>query len=925
MKYLKLTVLAILLQQANLFSQQINLKETRVDDRGKIMFAVPANSLSTNPENERLLLQTIVSSEKRLTFHLARTISDNKYQHKYYTFSFLNLEIVGADYVVHTANTKILFANGNLPDLNDSGYLTNPRITLDQAQSLLYDHLSEVNKKAGSEKNLIKEVSNKGLVWFYRQYQLLLAYKVEVKSANPLESGIYFIDAASGNQLGFYPDVCSGHNEKSKPPNAAGNAQTLYSGVQNFITDDNFNGGFRLRQVRNGVNILTLNAGNQIDPETIVNTATDFFDNDNNWQAAEHGVDRYATDVHWATQNVIDYWQQIHNRNSIDGNGAAARGYVHTFMPQFNNVNAFWARIEHAMFYADGNAGIGPIAAFDVVAHEFGHGVCQFTSDLIPGTAESGALNEGFSDIWGAAIEAFAAPNKQRWLIGEDIFAGSLRNIENPNDPFTFEGSHPDTFLGDFWDPGGEPHNNSTVLSHWFFLLSEGGTGTNDLGNNFIVAAIGMNDASRIVYLTEQLLNSNANYAMARTMSVQAAITLFGGNSCQVRAVENAWFAVGVGNASNVQPVFTSNITGPSSICGTVDFFIDAFPTGSTITWLSSNNTIMNIIGSGVSNVTVFGSGTGTATLTATITPPQLSCYAQYNVTKQVSIQPQFTGNEEIIDNNTPGNAYCINSFFNASVTAVPTATNYQWTTSNNLQISFGNGTSSVLVNATGGGWATLTATIVTPCGNRVVSHDYYIGSVFASKVDPPFDLVSIDCHTGAAVIQADTYGAPTIYYWTITEYSDKNVLLSTSNFTTTSNILNLTANPQTTHGTICLSIDVNGCGISIPFCYNFSLPCPGGHRINKSANQLEQQLLKGSELTLYPNPVKDLIVLQLAEIPISSVSLEIFDAAGRLIKKQIYTAGKNILRVPVDFSDGVYFVRVRYDNKSFTKKFIKQ
>jgi len=333
----------------------------------------------------------------------------------------------------------------------------------------------------------------------------------------------------------------------------------------------------------------------------------------------------------------------------------------------------------------------------------------------------------------------------------------------------------------------------------------------------------------------------------------------------------------------------------------------------------------MNIIGSGVSSVTVFGSVTGTATLTATVTPPQLSCYAQYNVTKQVTIESQFTGNEEITDNNTPGGSICINSVFNAAVTTVPTATSYQWTTSSNLQISFGNGTSSVIVNATGGGWATLTATIVTPCGNRVVSHDYYIGSVFASKVDPPFDLVSIDCHTGAAVIQADTYGAPTIYYWTITEYSDKNVLLATSNFTSTSNILNITANPQTTHGTICLSINVNGCGISLPFCYNFSLPCPGGHRMNTSALQLEQQLSKGSEVTLYPNPVNDLIVLKLAEVPKSSVSIEIYDASGRNVKKLVYSSGKDIIRIPVEFADGVYFVRVRFDDKIYTKKFIKQ
>ena len=931
MKYLKLIALAILLQPVVLFSQQINLKEKKLDRKGKIMFAVTESSLASNAENEMLLLKSIAFPEARLTFKLTKTKIDNAYQHNYYNFSFRNLDIVGADYVVHAANGKIAFANGNLPDIKDSVYLTNPKISLDQAQSLLYNRLSESNKKTGSEKNLLKQVLNKGLVWFYRQHQLFLAYKIEVKSSDPLQGGIYFIDAASGNQLDFYPDVCTGRNDKGKLPNAAGNAQTLYSGAQNFITDDGFNGGFRLRQVRNGVNIITLNANDLVDPEVIVNNATEFFDNDNNWQAAEHGVNRYATDVHWATQNVIDYWQQVHNRNSIDGNGLAAINYIHTHInhpfPAFVNVNAFWSQDRNAMFYGDGNpaSGFGPIASLDIVAHEFGHGICQYTADLAPGTAESAALNEGFSDIWGAAIEAWAAPGKQRWRMGEEVFAGGLRNLENPNDPAAFEGPEPDTYLEDFWDPGGEPHNNSTVLSHWFFLLSEGDIGTNDLGNNYVVAPIGINDASRIAYLTEQLLNENADYPMARAMSIQAVIQLFGVISCQRRAVENAWFAVGVGAASTTIVPFITTITGPPSICGIADFFVDAVPAGSTVTWLSSNPTILNPVGSGVSNVTVFGSGTGTATLTATITPPQLSCYLQYNVTKQVSIEPQFTGNEEITDNNTPGNAYCINSFFNASVTAVPTATNYQWTTTSNLQISFGNGTSSVVVNATGGGIATLTVTIITPCGNRVVSHNYYIGSVFESKHDPPFELTSINCNTGAAVITAETFGGPTIYYWTITEYSDKNNLLGISNFTTTNNVLNVTANPQTTHGTICLSINVDGCGISIPFCYNFYLPCPGGHRMNNSQPFLEQKISKYKEPVLYPNPVKDLLVLRLLEIPKSDVNIEILDASGKSVRNVRYSSGKEVLQIPVSFANGVYIVRIRYDNKEYRKVFIKQ
>jgi len=59
-------------------------------------------------------------------------------------------------------------------------------------------------------------------------------------------------------------------------------------------------------------------------------------------------------------------------------------------------------------------------------------------------------MNEAFSDIWGACMEYFAAPNKQRWLIGEDIERRvghlSLRSMSNPKTEL-----QPDTYGGTYW------------------------------------------------------------------------------------------------------------------------------------------------------------------------------------------------------------------------------------------------------------------------------------------------------------------------------------------------------------------------------------------------------------------------------------------------------------------------------------------
>ena len=545
MKILKLIALLLLVQANTIFAQTVELDDAQKNKDGIILFCKPKTKLSASTTNEKALLQSILPAGNKFQVQLLRSVKDEKATHNYYQFSIEDIPVFGADYVVHSSNGIISFANGNIPTAANSISIK-PALNFDKATAFLNNILLLENSKI---KKISFNFTNLGLVWFYDGKILKLAFKIKTVANNSIISGNHIVDANNCKLLYFENDICTtNNNENIPPPNATGTAVTLYSGTQNLITDDNFNGGFRLREMRNGVSILTLNANSQEDFKTITNTATDFWDNDNNWQAAEHGNDRYATDVHWATENVIEYWRTQRNRNSIDGNGLAAKGYVHTSMPLSNNINAVWHPTYNAMFYADGSGAVGPVAAFDVVAHEFGHGVCQYTAGLISGTAESGALNEGFSDIWGAAIEAWAAPTKQRWKIGEDIFFNCLRDLQNPKNPFASEGSHPNTYLGQFWRADGEPHNNSTVLSHWFYLLSQGGSGINDINNTFNVTGIGIDKSANIAYLTEQNLNSNANYATARIVSIEAARQLYGLGSCEEKAVIDAWYAVGVGN-----------------------------------------------------------------------------------------------------------------------------------------------------------------------------------------------------------------------------------------------------------------------------------------------------------------------------------------------------------------------------------------
>ena len=155
---------------------------------------------------------------------------------------------------------------------------------------------------------------------------------------------------------------------------------------------------------------------------TTLGSAVDFEDNDNNWTAAEFDnalFDNAALDAHLGVENTYDYFFTTFGRNSYNGLGTLLRSYVH-----YGNAyeNAGWTGSE--MIYGDGASTFKPLTAFDVTAHELGHGVCSSSAQLIY-ARESGALNEALSDIWGAAAEFKYAPTKQTSLIGEEITKAS--------------------------------------------------------------------------------------------------------------------------------------------------------------------------------------------------------------------------------------------------------------------------------------------------------------------------------------------------------------------------------------------------------------------------------------------------------------------------------------------------------------------
>ncbi|MCY1663212.1 M4 family metallopeptidase [Chryseobacterium sp. SL1] len=414
------------------------------------------------------------------------------------------------------------------------------------------------------EEEFIKKESNdanasfapKGEVVYYsdpsdeKMNDLKLAYKFDIYAEKPLSRQYVFVDAKDGKVLGVDAII---HDV-----NAPGTAVTGYSGTRSIVTDS-YNGSYRLRETgRNGgtaVQTFNLKKG------TSYASAVDFTDADNTWNNVNTNKDQYATDAHWGAEMTLDYLYTKFGRKSIDNNHFAIKSYVHY---STNYFNAFWDGSR--MTYGDGSSstnGGKPLTALDVCGHEIAHGMTSKTANLAY-QRESGALNEGFSDIFGNSIERWARPTQNSWKLGED-FSYVIRDMANPN-----AYGQPDTYLGTYWKnasssciPQGNPnlpgyndscgvHTNSGVLNFWYYLLVTGGSGTNDKGFAYNVTAIGLDKAAAIAYRTlTTYLSSSSTFLNARTYSLQAAADLYGAGSAEVTQVTNAWNAVGVGGGTS--------------------------------------------------------------------------------------------------------------------------------------------------------------------------------------------------------------------------------------------------------------------------------------------------------------------------------------------------------------------------------------
>lgn len=375
-----------------------------------------------------------------------------------------------------------------------------------------------------------------------------LAKKVKIFSIQPLKKYYAYIDAHTGKLLRKISLMyCS---------DVEGQAHTYYNGMQ-LITCDHDDGVYKLKD--NARKIMTYNGANwkgndkEAPPENLIYTNATA-----NWVDEDMGP---ALQVHWGIEKTYDYYLKVHQRNGYDNKQA----------PVYNIYNPVIMDITGKMFNASALSGSGillygrggldangvtykPLVLLDIAAHEYTHLVTsRSNAGGLTYFSESGALNESFSDIFATAVDFYTGINPN-WLLGEGIISDRpfIRSMSDPSsEQLLISYRQPDTYKGKYWEFTGKDnagvHTNSGVQNYWFYLLCQGGTGTNDKGDNYSVTGIGMDAASKIAYRNLMMyLPMSAQYIDAYYGSLSAAKDLYGEGSQQYKSVIDAWYAVGV-------------------------------------------------------------------------------------------------------------------------------------------------------------------------------------------------------------------------------------------------------------------------------------------------------------------------------------------------------------------------------------------
>jgi parallel beta-helix repeat protein len=549
-----------------------------------------------------------------------RTGTENTWYQQFYK----NTKVEGGEYIVHSKNGNVYLANGKICsglNLNISPTLS-PQNAIDYAKTFVNaikymweDSLEESNLKELKKDNSVTYYPNPELLITMNGFDLpyepnnfKLAYKIDIFTKKPYDGKSVYIDATTGAVLKTTQIILNCN---------PGNSNTMFMGNQTINTT----------YVLGPANVLNYTLNNTCKGGGIITRYNynapngNIYNATNDWSNTT--LERAAGMTHWGTEKFYDFLLSTFGRKSFDDNDYQMSAVV---VDNGGVDNAGWAGspLLWTRYLISGANGQPNTywATNDIIGHEWAHGVTEFASGL-QYSGESGAINESYSDIFGALFEFYAQGGTGDWTMAEDVYISGtsypnyIRSMSNPNIC-----GNPDSYNGNFYTSGcnpiftsgpmppgcGDSHNRSGVMNYWFYLLSQGGSGTNNAPTTYTysVTSIGMVQAGQIIYRAYNYLTSTSNFADTRNATIQSARDLYGECSIQVAQVIEAWNAVGVYGAI---PCMSACVTSTNANCsaniGTANVSVTGGVTPYTYQWYNAagNTLIAGAINSSINNL----------------------------------------------------------------------------------------------------------------------------------------------------------------------------------------------------------------------------------------------------------------------------------------------------------------------------------
>lgn len=428
-------------------------------------------------------------------------------------------EIDGARFIVHTdKNDNIVAINGDLHPNAEKNFKgsSNAKLSDKEAIAKAWDHIDVKPSNVVSDNpsfvrksKVSDQIEKSEKVVVEKDDNYYLTYKVQLQFIDPYPANWQiFVDARDGSVVDAFNAVTEGATS-----GYGYGVNGYYKDLNTYYSNNTYYLYDVTKPMSGVIETRTANNGTSLPGSYSV-------DSNNAFTAYSQGADVSA---HYNAGVVYDYYDNTHNRNSYDNNGATIRSTVH-YGSNYNN--AFWNGSQ--MVYGDGDGQtFDPLSGgLDIVAHEITHAVTERTAGLVY-QDQSGALNESMSDVFGYFVEP------EDYLMGEDVYTpgtpgDALRSMSNPE--AYGQPSHMDDYYYTSEDNGGV-HTNSGIPNKAAYLT---------------IQSIGKTAAEKIYYRALSLyMTPNTDFSDARASLLQATSDLYGTGSTY-NSVASAWDQVGV-------------------------------------------------------------------------------------------------------------------------------------------------------------------------------------------------------------------------------------------------------------------------------------------------------------------------------------------------------------------------------------------